>query len=504
MKPKLILIFLIIACHFQVQAQYPPGVQMALKTAGANKAQLIKALDHFYKSGDSLKIKSVNFLITYMPVHSSHSYYWADGNGKHIPFNELNYSSFNEVVEAIDALKKKYNALHPVAYSYRDIDSINADYLIENIELACEKWKSREAASSGEDQAFTDFLEYTLPYRASIEPVQRWRATYLSRFNDVFGNKMAADSQVYQLKQAVNKTIKNTWGIEGKNEPLPRLGALQILLRGKGLCEDLADMAVFVARSQGIPAAVDNIPYWGTTSGNHFLNFLRITPSYTHFDAVLDSLEREPSKVLRSTYSPQKDAIANWLDTSLIPPGFMRIRNYKDVTQEYWPTDTIACALFKNNGIEKKVAYLAVFNGFNWQPAWYGKISNNKATFQNMSKGVAYLPMYYESNRLIPAGWPYALGYNNKMVLQPDTLHTRSITLREQEKYLKYRPGKRYRLFYWSNTWKLLGEQTAAEGTVQLTFGKVPANSLLIMIPEYSQGKERPFIITANGERVWW
>jgi hypothetical protein len=503
MRLKLLLILLLIACHSGVHAQYPPGVQTALKMAGANKAQLIKALDHFYKSGDSVKIRSINFLITYMPLHSSQSYYWANGTGNRIPFNELNYSTFNEAAEAINGLKKKYNGLHPVAYSYRDLDSINADYLIENIELACEKWRSR-GASSGENQAFTDFLEYTLPYRASIEPLQRWRATYSSRFNDVFDNKLPADSQVYQMKQAVNKNIKCTWGIEGKNEPLPRLGALQILFRGKGLCEDLADLAVFVARSQGIPAAVDNIPYWGTTSGNHFLNFLKITPDYSHFDAVLDSLEREPSKVLRTTYSPQKDAIANWLDTSLIPPGFMRIRNFKDVTQEYWPTDTITCALFNNNGIEKKVAYLAVFNGFSWQPAWYGKINNRKATFHKMSKGVVYLPMYYANNHLAPAGWPYALGYNNKLVLQPDTLHTRSITLREQERYLRYRPGKRYRLFYWNNTWKLLEEKKAAEGAVQLTFDKVPANCLLLMIPEYSQGKERPFIIGANGERVWW
>jgi hypothetical protein len=503
MRLKIILILLLIAGHSVLHAQYPPGVQMTLKMAGANREQLIKALDHFYKSGDSIKIRSINFLLTYMPLHNSQSYYWADGAGKRIPFNELNYSTFNETVAAIDELKNKFTGLHPVAYSYRDLDSINADYLIENIELACEKWKSREAASRG-DQAFTDFLEYTLPYRASVEPVQRWRAMYADRFTNVPDNKLSADSQVYQLKQAVNKTIKNTWGTEGKNEPLPRLGALQILHRGKGLCEDLADMAVFVARSQGIPAAVDNIPYWGTTSGSHFLNLVKITPAHAHFDAVLDSLEREPAKVLRTTYSSQPDAIANWVDTSLIPPGFMRIRNYKDVTPEYWPTDSVTCPLFNNNGTGKKVAYLAVFNGFNWQPVWYGKISHNKATFHKMSKGVVYLPMYYANNHLTPAGWPYALGYNNKLVLQPDTIHTRSITLREQEKYLKYRPGKRYRLFYWNNGWKLLDEKTAAAGAEQLTFDKVPANCLLIMIPEYSQGKERPFIITPNGERVWW
>jgi hypothetical protein len=32
----------------------------------------------------------------------------------------------------------------------------------------------------------------------------------------------------------------------------------------------------------------------------------------------------------------------------------------------------------------------------------------------------------------------------------------------------------------------------------------VPANALLLLIPEYSQRKERPFIMLDNGERVWW
>ena len=57
---------------------------------------------------------------------------------------------------------------------------------------------------------------------------------------------------------------------------------------------------------------------------------------------------------------------------------------------------------------------------------------------------------------------------------------------------------------YWDNTWKLLEVRTTGFGTHALTFNNVPRNALFLLIPEYSQGKERPFTINENGEREWW
>jgi hypothetical protein len=279
------------------------------------------------------------------------------------------------------------------------------------------------------------------------------------------------------------------------------------LFRGKGLCEDIADMTVFIARSQGLAAAVDNIPAWATANGDHFLNTIAFGKEHSHFDfdGTMDTvLGREPAKVLRTTYSLQKDAIAAWLDTAYIPHGLLRLKNYKDVTKEYWPVDSFTINLFTGNLPEMKAVYLCVLNTAAWKPVWYGFKHGNTATFKNMGKGVVYLPMYYLKGALFPASWPYALGYNNKVMLKPDTIHTHAITMKEQEKYLKYRPGKKYRLYYWNNTWKLLAEKTAPVGCTELEFDKVPTNALLMMIPEYSQRKERPFMILESGERVWW
>jgi hypothetical protein len=502
MKRFLILFILFFPLLIMAQIHYPAKVEAALKESGRNKTELIKALNFFYKTRDSLKIKCINFLIGNMPVHSSYNYYWADYNGQRVEFNELNYSSFNDAVTAFNQLKKTHPKLHPVVNIYRDIDSIKGDYLIKNVEQAISAWQKRNGKlPTIEDGTLETFLEYELPYRVSIEPIENWRNIYAIKYKHIFKGNASTDS--LQLRHVINSSFKNIWSREAKTEPLPRLSALQIQLRGKGYCEDIADMAVFIARSQGIAAAVDNVPLWATTAGEHFSDFLFFDKKHFHFDAVLDSLGREPGKVLRTTYSPQPDAIATWMDTATIPAGFLRIKNYKDVTRQYWPAGNITCKLFTSPQDKQQVSFLAVFNGGKWLPVWYGKISGGIAVYKNMSKGVVYLPMYYHDKKLIPAGWPQALGYNNAKELQPDIHHTQTIQLHEQEKYIKFRAGKKYQLLMWNNQWQLLGEQTAEQGCTQLTFKNIPANTLLLLAPEYSQGKERPFIITENGKRVW-
>ena len=112
--------------------------------------------------------------------------------------------------------------------------------------------------------------------------------------------------------------------------------------------------------------------------------------------------------------------------------------------------------------------------------------------------------MYYSDGKLFPAGYPVVSGYNHTMVLIPDTLNVHSIILKEQINYLKYRPGKKYKLYYWNNAWKLIAEKFTDEKTTELQFDNVPKNALLLMIPEYTQKKERPFIITDDGLQLWW
>jgi hypothetical protein len=149
------------------------------------------------------------------------------------------------------------------------------------------------------------------------------------------------------------------------------------------------------------------------------------------------------------------------------------------------------------------VAYAAVFNGGKWKITWWGKIKGDSATFHSMPQGAVFLPLFYIKGKLIPAGWPTVVGSERQITCSPDTLHKRSVAIPQQDKYLIYRPGKKYQLFYWDTKWELLDEKIAEEGKTELLFNNLPANALFLLLPEYSVGLERPFMFNNNGERIW-
>jgi hypothetical protein len=506
-KLLLVLLFIPLSLLSQSNNTYPALVEAVLTKAGQNRAELEKSISYFKKSGDPLKLKAVYFLISNMDIHYSKDYYWADSiTLKRVYFDENSYPDFASAVTAFETIKAKSGNLKPVPYTYRDIDTIKADFLISNIELAFNSWNSGPA----KQLSFGDFCEYILPYRVSTEPIQNWRSTYGQKFKwigDSVKNQGVEKALAYFIKDFKTWFI-NTWDIEVRKEPLPRLGALQLLSRKKGNCDDIGDLQVFSLRSQGYAAALEGVPYWATTTGRHFFNSTinehnKVIPFDVSGSVKINDFPREPSKVIRFTYGKQDDVLAAKLPAEKIPPGFLRMFNYRDVTKDYWPTADVISTLFPN-AQRPEIAFIAVFNGFDWRPTWWGEINDNKARFKNMSQGAVFLPVYYLNGKLSAAGYPVLQSSESAQVLQPDTKNIRRVLIKEQEKYLKFRPGSKYKLFYWDNSWKLVSEQIALEGSTEISYSGVPKNALLLLTPEYSQRKERPFTIDDSGARSWW
>jgi len=503
-----ILFLLPINLVAQFSKPYPlPAVENVLKKSGRNRAELETAIEYFKKQRDPLKIKAIEFLISNMDIHYSEDYFWADSTGKRLDYNEMDYSDFASAVEVFNTIKSKVGKVQPIAFKYQDIDTIKASYLIENVENAFGTWKQPGLP----DLSFEDFCEYVLPYRVSTEPLQNWREIYSKRFSWMRdSSKMETMTELLADVATDLKTwFINTWDIESRQEPLPRLGALQLLARKKGDCDDIGGLQVFTLRSQGYPASVENVPYWATTTGRHFFNStldenMKLLPfDISTADIKINTLSREPSKVVRLTYSKQPGTLAAQVPSEKIPPGFLRMQNYKDMTAQYWKTNTLKAKVFGRKD-KPTVAFACVFNGFGWKPTWWGNVRGDSVDFNNMCQGAVFLPMYYINDRLIPAAYPIISGYEGTRELKPDTLHKQSITIKQQEKYLMFRPGKKYKLYYWDNGWKNCGEEIARENSTELVFVSAPPNALYLLIPEYSQRKERPFSISKDGERQWW
>jgi hypothetical protein len=507
MKQLLVCFLQIFSLFVYGQKKYSAEIENVLVKSGKNRSQLQYALEYFDKSGDSLKIRAIQFLIGNMDIHYSMDYYWSDSSNKRINFNELDYADYKTALEHIEKLKQTTKWLHPVSVKYYDIDTIQASFLIENVESSLEMWKS----SLNRGVSFDQFCEYILPYRADVEPLQNWRAKYRDKFlwlqRDV--NVDSVEQVLKRLGDDIKKWFANTYNISRRKEPLPRLGALQLLTRKMGPCEDISNMVVFALRSQGIAVSNEMVTYWATSSGRHYFNAV-INPKahFFRFDAAVTpvrftGLGREPAKVIRTTFSKQLNTLASKESLDNIPEGFLRTVNYIDVTHEYWKTADIH---YKVPEVDRnlKTVFVCAYNTGDWHPTWWGNNNNGIVEFKNMCTGAVYLPTVYNKGKLEVAGYPIALDSNKKQIqLQPDTINRRTITLTEQERYLVFRPGKSYSLFYWDNTWKFMGAKKD-DGKKRLVFNNVPANALLLLIPEYSQGKERPFIVTEAGQRIWW
>ena len=488
-----------------MQAQYPVAVETVLKKAGTNRVELEKALQYSNKTGDSLKIKAMQFLIANMDIHSSSDYYWENTAGERIDYNELAYSNVEEAKNALTTIKEKYPELKAKAVIYEDIKTIKGDYLIQNLEKAFDSWR----ASRIKTTSFTDFCEYILPYRVTEEPIQNWRTSYSEKFkwiNEQIPFK-GFKSVLYYVKDNYDTWFTTTWG-EPRKEPLPRLGASQLLFRKEGPCPDTADLGVFTMRSQGIPAAVNVIPYWATATGGHFMNtiFGDTMQAYNCDFGSKDfggNLKREPAKVLRLTYSKQAETLASFEDSNQIPRGILQQQNYIDVTKDFWETTDVTCPLFPSTATSK-VVYATTFNGLSWRPFWWGKIEKGQTTFNSICKETVLLPQYYSNGKLIPAGAPVVVKDKEPKVLLPDLLHTRDLVIAEADKYLRFKIGVTYKLFYWDNGWKLIDTKKVENQITSMLFAKVPDNALLLLLSSDSKRLERPFIADNSGNRTWF
>jgi len=61
--------------------------------------------------------------------------------------------------------------------------------------------------------------------------------------------------------------------------------------------------------------------------------------------------------------------------------------------------------------------------------------------------------------------------------------------------------GDLYELFYWDNEWQSLGQQAGVDKV--LVYENVPSNSLLLL-RNYTEGKEERIFTYENGKQVWW
>jgi len=513
----LCVLFLSLLAHRGI-ASDQTSIDAVLQTAGDNRIQLERVLEHYTQLGDTLKLKAARFLIANMEEHSYVTYYMNDTSGTEVPFDVLAFPDYTALTAAADSIEK---ARGTTDFSRRepiyDRQTITADYLITQIDYAFRAWREKPWAK---DMSWEDFRDYVLPYRGSNEPLEPWREYFWEKYGDL-ESAMKNPGDPVEAASLINSDIMKYFGFDPRFYFHPTdQGLSEMLTNRLGRCEDMTNITTYAFRANGIGISSDYTPYWANCGNNHAWNAVVTADSKVIPFMGAESnpgqyqLSWKAAKVYRKTFSEQEGCLAFQTHKQDSLPRWLAGKYYRDVTADYVPVCDVTVGFGRPTPDSVDIAYLCVFNSGEWKPIHWGRIHGDSATFATMGKGIAYLPALYLNGVVAPWGSPFLLGDDeHQSALVSDTnfvqsLTTLSTTKREQNASTEgiarsqLTSDQEYELFYWQDGWQSVGSKTA--GDQPLMFDHVPTGALYWLVAKGSDHEERIFTIDSTGAQVWW
>ena len=398
MRASLLLLFSA-ACVAPSGAEFAPATEAALAEAGAGRAELEEALGHYRALGDEQKLAAVEFLIQNMPERGYARLGFKKTDGAEVPFEALDFANLKEAEAAYDALEEQHGSLeYGKVDGVLDFETITAEYLIENTDLAFEAWRTKPWAR---ELSFEAFCEHILPYRCSDEPLDAWRGPLMERFAGL-ASELADPTSAAEASGKIGGEVHGMvrfWDLYYLH-PTDQ-GYSEMLASGAGRCEDISNMISYANRANAIAVASDYTPAWANRDNNHA------------WTAVLGpdgrgraGIHNVAAKIYRKTYARQTDCWAEKAGPGEEIPRWLARSHYVDVTDQYLETTDVTVELEAAAPEGSTLAYLCVFNGGEWIAIHAAEAVDGRATFDRMGRGILVLPAWYDGEALIPAAPP--------------------------------------------------------------------------------------------------
>ncbi len=377
-------------------------IDIALRLAGDNRAELEKVLDHY--RDDSEKLCAARFLIANMPGHYSYSdtalltrYYDRVDSA----LSRLTGAKRQIIADTINSIAGNMGIAH--AQTIQDVRIITADYLIKNIDDAFDQWKNGNWARH---LNYDQFCEYILPYKVvDLQPLDSWRtdfrefhtdSLYELDYCDMFRN--SAYSAAVIMNRNLGDIVKPfSWG--ALDCPIYRASTLCHI--PFGYCDDYAYLTTVLFRSVGIPTSIEVNPHWAYRSLGHRANSV-LAPNGKNI--IFSGLSTGPekshhiderlAKMFRVTYAHNTDIIKLNQSEEFVPVGFKNIF-MKDVTDEFISTTNITMRI---NDMPDGYVFLAVYGDQTWFPVDFGYINSHRLSFEKVGKNIVYIVLKYDSN----------------------------------------------------------------------------------------------------------
>lgn len=422
-----------------------PGIEEALSKAGSNREELFQVIKHYQKGTDSLKLKAALFLTENM---TDKYYLTGEAIDEYYTFIDSVYQIRQEeydIPAIYDEFKNKAKYLKEKPTINQDVQTLSADYLIENIEDAFAVWDR----PWNQHLNFEEFCEFILPYRVGSEIPESWRQLYRERFEPLLQSDTIQTAK--QACTAINNELIKLPIHIAKSSVMPIGLRPSTLVNIKfGLCGDYANLALFAMRASGIPVAIEIVPHWGRGNNSHVFNVVYDNDRTSHDfsgaeqnpDEHLIRFKNEIPKVYRKTFGKQGNSLAILHGNEDIPP-FFKNAYMTDVTGNYSFIGAKDITIPLPDKTNRKFAYLCVFDPHGWTPIGWGNITENKVKFQAVGPNIVYHVALYTNKKLELVGDPFLLDTLGQISYYTPQAETMDYVLERKYKdatYLDYLP----------------------------------------------------------------
>lgn len=166
----------------------------------------------------------------------------------------------------------------------RDLKSLSADFLLENVELA---YRARMKTAWGQQIPKKIFFNDVLPYANINESRDTWRKGFLERFLPVVSECKTPSEAAQILNETVFKTLNVKYSTKRKRADQ---GPRDSIESGLASCTGLSILLTDACRAVGVPARLAGIPKWANKPGNH--TWVEIWDKGWHFTGAAEPSDK--------------------------------------------------------------------------------------------------------------------------------------------------------------------------------------------------------------------
>lgn len=376
---------------------------------------------------DSLKYRAAYFLITNMDGH-----YSPYGTGVDSFVVKIRRSVPKSNIGILSGLWRESNKNRLDTRMTEDSCIVTSQQLKVNIDDAFKVWRG---APWKKDVPFENFLRYVLPYKIFDEYMsgENWRNQLRQEYSQYVNNEDDIKSAYVKLRQAVQNHVSNSVAYAPVNIDVLSYNHIR-----RANCQQRCILLASVLRAFGIPAAIDNVPYWAdySTMGHSWVALVMGNgDTYTvygdedeakQFNKIDASEFKESESIhllndLRFSVKLSKSVAKIYRKEYGIVNRKLEFRQWfvdqftLDVSGQYGLDGKIEFKRSKDNSKIENLYLCTFVSGKDWLVLSRGMTYNNRFVFDHVGKNVVYLPAYLEDNKLKPYCAPVLLDKDNKM-----------------------------------------------------------------------------------------